>query len=535
MADKAHQATDEQLAEMEKRISAIYTEAEKGIREKWDSAMKQVEKKIDKLQTAYDEAKAAGADRGELISLGRKLAVEKKNQTIMNQRFQNMVEDTAIKLSHVNEIATEYVNGQLPTTYAFHYNSFGESISESVPGYSFDLIDESTVKRLVENKDILLPYKQIDAAKDIKWNMDAINSQILQGILTGDSIPKIATRIQTVEGMNEHAAVRTARTMITAAENLGRMDMLRDANDDGVETNKIWQATLDNRTRHEHAALDGQERAADDPFEVDGYSIMYPGDVDAAPEMVYNCRCTLRYKVVGFKKIVNDSVVYAADREEAMEILKEKVHFRNVTDNLNLMPEDTFVAQVNQLYKLNEKFGVIDEGHRGKLSLEKLKTGDLAEVYHEYFNHKNDLLKFSLSDFSKELKDIETLQKWMCDTFWNMPCKDENLGIYTVTHEFGHLLESKIVSTSDVALQRKSNGEELRKIFNGESVKIKNAIIKIAKEMKADFFIEDELSEYGRTNPREFFAEVFANSQLGDPDVLGDAMNVWLERNWLKK
>ena len=26
---------------------------------------------------------------------------------------------------------------------------------------------------------------------------------------------------------------------------------------------------------------------------MDGYEIMYPGDPDAEPEMIYNCRCTL--------------------------------------------------------------------------------------------------------------------------------------------------------------------------------------------------------------------------------------------------
>ena len=41
------------------------------------------------------------------------------------------------------------------------------------------------------------------------------------------------------------------------------------------------------------------------------------------------------------------------------------------------------------------------------------------------------------------------------------------------------------------------------------------------------------LSEYGETNPREFFAETFANSQLGNPTSYGRAMQVWLEENQL--
>ena len=67
----------------------------------------------------------------------------------------------------------------------------------------------------------------------------------------------------------------------------------------GVRLKKRWLATLDGRTRHTHAALDGQVRPNDKPFEVSGYEIMFPGDPSAAPEMVYNCRCTLIAAVDG--------------------------------------------------------------------------------------------------------------------------------------------------------------------------------------------------------------------------------------------
>ena len=55
-------------------------------------------------------------------------------------------------------------------------------------------------------------------------------------------------------------------------------------------------------TREEHLELDGQEREIDEPFENSLGEIMYPGDPDADPANVYNCRCTLVTRVLGFRR-----------------------------------------------------------------------------------------------------------------------------------------------------------------------------------------------------------------------------------------
>ncbi|MBR6617244.1 MAG: hypothetical protein IKL00_05140 [Oscillospiraceae bacterium] len=58
----------------------------------------------------------------------------------------------------------------------------------------------------------------------------------------------------------------------------------------------------------------------------------------------------------------------------------------------------------------------------------------------------------------------------------------------------------------------------------------KQEIIKIARTLDKNFVLDDHLSEYGRKNEKEFFAECFADSQLGKPNTLGKAMLIWLER-----
>ena len=51
----------------------------------------------------------------------------------------------------------------------------------------------------------------------------------------------------------------------------------------------------------------------------------------------------------------------------------------------------------------------------------------------------------------------------------------------------------------------------------------------IAKKNNPDFKLKENLCNYGRKNYEEFFAEAFANSQLGKPNELGKAMEEWLK------
>lgn len=301
MADRSHILTDKELEKMERHLSGIYRRAEKEVGKKWRAYLEEVDKEIKPLQDAYEAAKKTG-DSAEIKKAGRALAAKKRERTITDEHYRRLTKQLAGEISDVNKTAAAYINGKLPEVYALNYNEVGNGIAGSVSGYSFELVDASTVKNLATTDNTLLPYKYIDKKKDVRWNTQKINSEVLQGILQGDSVDKIADRFQSVLDMNETSAIRNARTAVTGAENKGRMDMLRDAAEKGVITHKIWMAAIDARTREAHRLLDGQEQDIDDPFESILGPIKYPGDVDADPANVYQCRCTLTYKVIGFKR-----------------------------------------------------------------------------------------------------------------------------------------------------------------------------------------------------------------------------------------
>lgn len=321
MADIAHELTDRELEEMERHLSAIYARAEKELQEKADKYFKRFEE--------LDAKKRALVDAGKLTE--EEYTRWRQNKIMTGRHWTAMREQAAQELLQANRTAQEYINGRLPGVYSLNYNSTGEAIEGAVSGYSFELVDASTVKNLATSDKTLLPYKYVDGKKDVRWNTAKVNAEVLQGIVQGESIPKIAKRLQNVTEMNRVSAIRNARTTVTSAENKGRMDSLHRAAEKGVITHKVWMAAIDARTREAHRLLDGQEQDIDDPFDSELGPIMYPGDVEADPANTYNCRCTLTYKVVGFEKVHVKEDTGLTQQSYAEELV-EKQYSPNISE-----------------------------------------------------------------------------------------------------------------------------------------------------------------------------------------------------------
>ena len=292
MSDKAHRLTDEKLEEMEKRLSAIYSRAEKEIQKTADEYFSRFAKQ--------DEAKRKLLEQGKITE--DEYTKWRKGKVMYGKRFTEMKEQCAKQLLNVNQTAMAYINGELPEVYAINYNAL-ESAVDGVGGYSFTLVDADTVRNLVVTDTSLLPYKETDPAKDIPWNMKKINAETLQGILQGESMDKISKRLRNVQEMNKTQAIRAARTIVTGTENKGRQDSYKRAEEDGIVMKREWIATNDSRTRHWHAELDGVEVDIDEPWVNEFGEIMFPGDPSADPANTYNCRCSMSAKVIGFKKV----------------------------------------------------------------------------------------------------------------------------------------------------------------------------------------------------------------------------------------
>ena len=367
MADKAHYQTDLKLEEMEKRLSAIYSRAEKEIQKTADEYFSKFAKQ--------DEAKRKLLEHGKITE--EEYTKWRKGKLMYGKRFTEMKEQCAKQLLNVNQTALAYVNGELPEVYALNYNAI-ESAVDGVGGYSFTLVDADTVRNLAVTDTSLLPYKEIDPAKDIPWNMKKINAETLQGILQGESMDKIAKRIINVQEMNKTQAIRSARTIVTGAENKGRQDSYARAEADGIILQKEWISTNDSRTRHSHAVLDGAIVDQDKKFD---NGLMFPGDPNGRPEEVWNCRCAIAAVVKGFKKVqVQKAMDEKNEKEQKNESLADARKVYGKADGQKYNVVDGNNVELYATGRERNKDGTWSEIKRYNLGSVKIPENDNPEL-----------------------------------------------------------------------------------------------------------------------------------------------------------
>lgn len=298
--DEAREWTDEQLKDMIKNLQKVYGEAKEEITKKWLDYMQKSGEKIKALQKDYEHALKYG-DKEEIKQARQKLIDAKKSQIYQSERYKALTDEFLHNLADVNSVAVDYLNGQIPKVYATNYNYINTEYKSLK--ISFNLVDEHTVKLLMSNREIDLIPKKLDIPKDIRWNRKQLNSSVLQGILQGESMDKIAKRILPIVDNNKNSAIRNARTMVTNAECRGRLDRYENLENDGLVLEKKWIATPDKRTRDAHLVMDGQRVPIDKPFiDGDGYELMMPADPTAPSKTIYNCRCSMSSRVVGIRQ-----------------------------------------------------------------------------------------------------------------------------------------------------------------------------------------------------------------------------------------
>ena len=491
MADIAHAKTDKNLEEMEKRLSAIYSRANKEIGKRWKEYLSESQAEIDELQKAYELAKKGG-DAKEIKKAGIALSRAKKDRTLMDSRFKALTETTAAQLANVNKTALAYINGQLPEVYSINYNALEPSV-DGVGGYSFALVDADTVKNLAITDKSLLPFKELDEKKDIRWNVKKMNAEVLQGILQGEPMDKIAGRLSKVADMNETAAIRNARTMVTSAENKGRQDSYARAEADGIILQKEWISTNDRRTRHSHAALDGAIVDQDKKFD---NGLMFPGDPNGRPEETWNCRCTVAAVVKGFKK---------AQVQKAMEEKHEEQH----TMQVKTKAEAETVAK---------QFGVDADYSKYDISVANAINETMQEYVDIFGTHAFDNLN-EISSFAKG----EKIHEWGGYSSKGKSIKIRGVSSKDAIEKFGKTMQKYVdgyFSTgSNLHIIRHELGHSVHDVVDGtvysELMKYRRSVsLQISKDVsfRADWddyeFVAECLAQYLNGNPSKIAIDV---------------------------
>lgn len=286
MADLGHKLTEKELLELEKRIAEAYKKTHKELQKKVEEYFEKFEKR--------DKAMKSKLDAGEITEDYYKQW--RLAQMGRGERFEALRDEVADRMTKTNEIAMAYINDKTPGIYSLNRNYEAYVIEQVAGDVGFTVINEQTVRRLIEEDPNLLPKRRINAPVDMKWNRTRFSAEITSGILQGESIKKLADRVQSLSDANRAGAIRNARTAVTGAQNAGRQATFDAAVDMGIKMQKEWVATIDGRTRHSHIMLDGEVVDYDKKF---SNGLMYPGDPSGRAHEVWNCRCAMVARVKG--------------------------------------------------------------------------------------------------------------------------------------------------------------------------------------------------------------------------------------------
>lgn len=290
-ADLGHKLTDKELARLENRIREAYREAADEMQDTINEYFKSFIERDKKMQQllAKEEITQEHYDQWRLAQIGR------------GERFKALRDKLAERMTDAHATAIAYTNDLTPGIYSLNRNFAAYQIEQIAGNIGFDLWDERTVKRLIAERPDLMPaYPKERALKrgiDLDYGKKQITASVTSSILQGKSIKGMADDLQKrIESMSRESAIRTARTAVTGAQNAGRLDTYYAAEKMGIKCRKMWVATLDDRTRDSHAALDGEIVENDKTF---SNGCRFPGDPRGAPGEIYNCRCTLVSEISG--------------------------------------------------------------------------------------------------------------------------------------------------------------------------------------------------------------------------------------------
>lgn len=354
-SDAGHQLTEKELTELEKRIRREYKRANKEVEAKLNNYLASFDRK--------DKEKKKQLKAG--IITQSQYNDWRTGQILIGDRWREMLDTLSTDYLNADKIARQMTDETLPNVYAVNHNYATFQVEkESLVNTSYTLYDHATVERLIKTQPELLPElkedsKTAQAIRDGKvkrWNQQKITAEVTQGILQGESIQKISKRLRRVTDMDYKVSIRNARSAYTGAQNAGRVDAYKRAENMGIDLLQEWIAVPDNRTRHAHRLLDGQRVKVGEPFKVDGYDIEYPGDKKAPAYLYYNCRCTIAPVLKGFEHSTQELGLTYSDELGTMtydewkngrQLRKKHIEKQNI-DFTKLKSNYTAVATISE-------------------------------------------------------------------------------------------------------------------------------------------------------------------------------------------
>lgn len=230
-------------------------------------------------------------------------------------------------------------NGQIiermsAAVYQASFYRTGWAIAQDVRAdLNFGLLSPDVVRAAVQNPISGLTLHAI-TLEERRRTLMGINRVVTQGIVRGDDYPTMMREAKKWLGGDAKRAMTVVRTEGQRAYVDGQLAAGEKADDLGVDTRKVWDATLDSVTRPAHGALDGVAAGKDGMFSTEVGKVEGPLHSGVASFDI-NCRCRVTYEVVGYEPKVR-RVRIEGGRRAASEVVPYRTYRQWVADKPKL-------------------------------------------------------------------------------------------------------------------------------------------------------------------------------------------------------
>lgn len=422
--DYGHEQTDKMLKDLEKRIQKEYSQAAREVEASMNKWLANYRKNDDKMRALWKS--------GEITK--KEYTDWRKKQIMLSDKWKAQRDELTQRMMEADKVASGLITEHKMDVYALNYNYGTYEVEKGTRiDTGFSLYNKDTVARLMKDDPKLLPppgkatSDKIRRGELKKWNNKQVQSVMTQGILQGESIPKISKRLAVAVGeKNAYSHYRAARTMTTSAENAGRMDSYKRAEDMGIKMGKTWLAAHDNHTRRTHRIYDGMTIPLKEEFAT---NLMFPGDPDADPAETYNCRCSLVADVLSVDGIDLSDIGsgvwednWNMDYDEWKRALDKKP--------TNAAPKAQTRTTNFESRKLQQTLGSDYSDFRNTV-----QKSDTAGMYAQY---ADECRSYTLLNAGGRYSPAADAVQFSYESY-------EGMSKYsTVAHEIGHMFDSKI-------------------------------------------------------------------------------------------
>lgn len=292
--------------ELEELTKRRYKQMDSEVHNHYKKALREVKKELSQYIGRYDD-----------LSFSQRLQLE--NQFKSARQIDSILSEMSEKSTGTIE---EYVRDELRRG----YNGVWYTI-ESMENIRLDfgMLPEEYIEQLVHQPVEGMRFSQRLYAHRTEL-AEQVTDELLRGARRGEGYAKVAKRIGEMTEADYKQALVIARTEGGRTQSTAKQKSYEEAERLGVRIQKQWIATLDEKTRSNHATLDGQTVDIDDDFEIDGYAAKGPRLFGVAKQDV-NCRCTTITVVNGISpttrldNITDEVIDYVNYDEWAMDRL----------------------------------------------------------------------------------------------------------------------------------------------------------------------------------------------------------------------